>query len=237
MNKFEKFALAMSVLLFEIRIEDLNNSMLFDDDQKQIPVDIIDGILDDPEHAKAIKEKIRLSVLQDVIARPNEYDMNGNEYVYSGDIYDHAYLVDRYVEARFADTQTKTVYMCSHCNSDSVQVKAWVRPNEGMKYVDEVSEGDEPGWCDDCGLHAVIDTAEVKRRDVVIGFQVCGDDCSNEAGKFHPLMKSEKHVYSLNQARVMLDNNHGGQEQWNLLAIWIADVEEPTLMFEGDPRA
>ena len=224
----------MSVLLFEMRIEDLNNSMLFDDDQEQIPVDFIDGILDDPEHGVKIKERLRLSVLEDVTARPDEYDMNGNEYVYSGDIYDHAYLVDNYVEDRYAETQTKTVYICSHCNSDNVQVQAWVRPNEGMKYVDEVAEGDMPGWCDDCGLSAVIDTAEVKRRHKVVGFQVADDN--HDGVEQHPHMETSYSLYSLGQARAMLDDDNNGDEQWKLVAIWTDDVEEPEFMFEGDPR-
>jgi hypothetical protein len=236
MNKFERFAIAMSVLLFEIRIEDLNNSVLFDDDQEQIPSDFIDSILDDPEHQKQIKERLRLSVLEDVTARPDEYDMNGNDYVYSGDIYDHASLVDHYIEEQYAETQSKTTYICMHCNSDNVQVKAWVRPNLGMQYVDEVNEGDEMGWCDDCNLSAVIETGEVKRRDTVIGFQVCGEDGTKEEGKIHPHMKSLKHVYSLDQANSMLDDDNNGDEQWNLSAIWKYDIEEPVMMFEGNPR-
>jgi hypothetical protein len=238
MNKFEKFALAMSVLLFELRIEDINNSVLFDDDGEQIPVDFIDAVLDDPEHQKAIKERLRLSVLEDVTRFPMKYvekrtGTDTREYVYSTDVYDHAYLVDNYIEALYADTQKKTVYICSHCNSDNVQVQAWVRPNQGMQYVDEVAEGDVMGWCDDENLSSVIDTAEVKRRHKVVGFQVESDDGKHE---IHPHMDGSFCLYSLEQARAMMDDDNNGDEQWKLLAIWDGDVEEPTMMFEGDPR-
>ena len=228
----------MSVLLWDMRIEDLNNSVLFDEDSEQIPTDFIDGILDDPEHQKAIKEVLRLSVLEDVTARPTAYiekrtGEDTREYVYSTNVYDHAYLVDNYIEALYANTQKKTVYICSHCNSDNVQVQAWVRPNQGMQYVDEVCEGDAMGWCDDENLSSVVDTAEVKRRAKIVGFQVESDDDSHE---MHPHMDGSFCLYSLPQAQAMLDDDNNGDEQWKLLAIWDGDVEEPTMMFEGDPR-
>ena len=234
MNKFENFASEMSIQLFEIRIKDLNNSMLFDDDMKQIPVDFIDAILDDNKHAEQITEQIRLSVLEDVTQHPDEYDMNCDEYVYSGNIYSHSFIVDRYIENQYANTQTKTIYICSYCNSDKVQIKAWVRPNQDMKYVNEV-EG-ELSWCDDCGLITITDTVEVNVRHEVVGFQVIGNNDTREEGKFHPHMESEKHIYSLNQTKSMLDDNNEGDEQWQLRTIWTTDIEKPEFMFKGDPR-
>ena len=234
MNKFEKFALAMSVLLYEMRIEDLNNSMLFDDDGEQIPVDFIDKALDSTTYSEQMKMLLRMSVLKDVTANPDEYDMNGDDYVYSGKIYDHAYLVDEYVKALYADTQTKTVYICTHCDSDNVQVKGWVRPNNGHAFVDEI-EGDEMGWCDDEGLSSEIQTTEVKRRAEVIGFQVVGDDGTQQEGLIHPQAQIDLEVYSLPQAQAMLDDDNG-TTQWKLKTIWTNDVEEPTMMFKGDPR-
>ena len=240
MNKFEKFALAISVLLYQMRSEDINLNTLFDDDSKQIPVDFIDGILDDPNHIPLIKEQLRLSVLEDVTARPTHYiekrtGDDTREYVYSDDVYDHAYLVDEYVGALYADTQKKTVYICSHCFSDNVQVKAWVRPNQGMQFVDEVCEGDELGWCDDEDLSSVIDTIEVKRRDKVIGFQVVGEEGTNQEGLLHPQAQNGLEVYSLLQAMAMLDDDNGN-EQYKLKAIWEDDLEKPVMMFTGDPR-
>jgi hypothetical protein len=240
MNKFEKFAIAMSDLLWDLRVEDINNSMLFDSEGEQIPVDFIDGILDDETHKKAIVEKIRMSVLEDVTARPTAYILKRTgkteEYVYSTDVYDHSYVVDSYVQERYEDTQTKTVYVCSHCNSDNVQVKAWVRPNQGHAFVDEVCEGDELGWCDDEQLSSVIDTVEMKRSAKVIGFQVWGDDGSEQDGEMHPHMDASFCVYNLDQAKSMMDDTNNGEEQWKLMTIWTDTIEEPTMMFEGDPR-
>jgi hypothetical protein len=59
MNKIEKFAAAMSELLYEMRIEDLNNTVLLTDDNEQVPVDFIDNILDNSEHTKEIKRRIQ----------------------------------------------------------------------------------------------------------------------------------------------------------------------------------
>ena len=131
--------------------------------------------------------------------------------------------------------KTKWVYICMHCNSDNVQVKAWVKPNEDNKFVDEV-EGDEMGWCDDCNLAAEIQTAEVKTDAKVVGFQVVGEDGTNQEGEIHPHMDASFCLYNLNQARSMMDDNNHSEEQWQLLTIWEGDVEEPTFMFEGDPR-
>ena len=245
MNKFEKFALAMSVLLYEMRGEDINNSMLFDDDGEQIPVDFIDKALDSDIYAEQMKSLLRMSVLKDVTEFPDKYmqkhmgqgDSATSEYVYSSNVYDHAYLVDEYICALYADTQTKIVSICSHCNSDNVQIKAWVRPNQGNQYVDAVPDDCDMGWCDDCGLSSDIQIAELKRRAVVEGFQVIGDEGTKEAGKFHPHMNNNSALYSLDQANSMMDDSNDGSEQWQLLTVWTGDVENAVIMFEdGDPR-
>ena len=244
MNKFEKFALAMSVLLIQVRGEDLNNSMIICDDNQQIPVDFIDKVLNSDIHTEQIKMILRMSVLKDVTECPNKYmqrhsgqgDTATSEYVYSSDVYEHAYLVDSYIEGVFHQEHPvmECRYVCTHCNSDNVQVQAWVRPNQGMKYVDEVAEGDMPGWCDDCGLSAVIETAEMNVRHKVVGFQVADDN--REGVEQHPHMDTSYSLYSLEQAKAMIDDDNNGDEQWKLVAIWTDDVEEPEFMFEGDPR-
>jgi len=222
----------MSELLWDMRLEDISGCTLLDDDDNEIPKEFIDKHLDVPEYQQQMKSLIRFSVLEHVTRDPKYFTHPDGEYAYTApDTYDHSYMVDNYIQALYAHTQTKTVYQCSHCNSDNVQVKAWVRPNQGMKYVDEVNEGDEMGWCDDCGLSAIVDTVEVKRRNAVTGFQVW-----DEKGEMHPHMDASFCVYSLPQAKSMIDDNNQGQEQWNLLTIWIDTVEEPTMMFEGDPR-
>jgi hypothetical protein len=130
--------------------------------------------------------------------------------------------------------ETKTVYICTHCNSDKVQIKAWVNPNNNNEFVDEVP--DELGWCEDEQLHGEIQTAELRADAKVIGFQVVGEDGTEQEGEIHPGMDASFCIYSLKQAQSMLGDNNHGDEQWRLLTIWTGDIEEPTMMFEGDPR-
>ncbi|MBN1183463.1 MAG: hypothetical protein JXB49_14330 [Bacteroidales bacterium] len=132
--------------------------------------------------------------------------------------------------------KTKTVYLCPNCQSDNVQIKAWVKPNEDYKFVDEVNVGDELGWCEDEQLPTYIETAELKADAKVVGFQVVGEDGTSEEGEIHPDMDASFCIYNLSQANKMLERTNLTGEQWRLLTIWEGDIEEPTMMFEGDPR-
>ena len=132
--------------------------------------------------------------------------------------------------------QEKTIYICTYCNSDNVQIKAWVKPNENNLFVAEVNNGDELGWCNDCNLTTVIQTVAVKKNAKIIGFQVVGEDGTPEEGEMHPHIDASFCVYSLPQARAMLDDNDNGNERWRLMTIWEGDIEEPTMMFTGDPQ-
>ena len=58
-------------------------------------------------------------------------------------------------------------------------------------------------------------------------FQVVDADVN-----MHPHMDASFCLYNLEQARSMLDDDNQGDEQWELLAIWTGEVEEPTFMFE-----
>ena len=126
----------------------------------------------------------------------------------------------------------KTLHICSHCNSNAVKVKAWVNPNNNNEFVDKV-EGNELGWCKDCNQYAAITTAEFKDDAKVVGFQVVSDDGKNCN---HPHMDASFCIYNLNQAKSMMDDDNLGTEQWVLVTIWSEDIEDPTFMFEGDPR-
>jgi hypothetical protein len=133
--------------------------------------------------------------------------------------------------------KTKTLYLCMHCGSDNVQVKAWVSPNDNHQFVDEV-EGDEMGWCWDEELHSEIQTAELREDAKVIGFQVVGEDTTPVEGEMHPDMDASFCVYNLKQAQQMLQSNNCVDScgYWRLLTIWEGDIEEPTMMFKGEPR-
>lgn len=105
----------------------------------------------------------------------------------------------------------KTIYLCSHCNSDNVQVKAWVLPNQNNQYACDME--DALGWCEDQQRHVVVDTVQLKSDAKVIGFQVVDDD----EGDIHPDMDASFCVYSLEQANEMLEKDREGK--YRLLTI------------------
>jgi hypothetical protein len=129
--------------------------------------------------------------------------------------------------------ETKQIWLCGSCGSDNVEIKNWVNPNTGEVGTDCE---DDLGYCQDCELHSELILSTVKASAKVIGFQVVGDDGTAEDGEIHPSMDASFCLYSLSQAKEMLEDNDNGKEQWKLLAIWTGDVEEPTIMFESDPR-
>lgn len=129
--------------------------------------------------------------------------------------------------------KTKQIWLCGSCGSDNVEIKNWVNPNTGEVGTDCE---EEMGYCQDCETHSELILSTVKASAKVIGFQVVGDDGTAEDGEIHPSMDASFCLYSLSQAKEMLEDNDNGKEQWKLLAIWEGDVEEPTMMFEGNPR-
>ncbi len=127
--------------------------------------------------------------------------------------------------------KTKKLWLCPHCGSDNVETKAWVNAN-----TDELStydSGEDEGYCNDCQEHGELIHSDVKINAEIVGFQVVGEEGYPNEGDIHPDMDASFCLYSLSQAREMLKN---GSCNWKLLAIWTGDVEEPTIMFEGDPR-
>lgn len=227
MNKFEKFALAMSEQLYQMRKEDVKNNTLIADDNKIIPDYFIDVILNDQKHITAIKEKIRMSVLEDVKLNPDDYDKNDNKYVYIID----EYIIQQYV---LYNPVMKNVHVCDFCNTNNVQTLVWVKPNNNNEFIVQSEEINDE-FCDDCNMLTTLSVVEKNWRHDIIGFQVRGDNGTKEDGKIHPDIKNEKSVFNLEQARSMINNNDG-QEQWKLMAIWTTDIEKPIMMFNGDLR-
>lgn len=124
--------------------------------------------------------------------------------------------------------KSKTVYVCEYCQSDNVELKYWVNPNTRKIGGD----CEEPvGYCNDCELYRVVRTAKLIATTKVVGFQVVSDD---DNGNIHPDMDGSFCLYSLSQANAMIEKDDG--KLWRLCAIWTGDVEEPTMMFKGDPR-
>lgn len=226
----KQFAIDSAEIIFG---ELLESDGFHQDDQ--MPSEFIEAMMLTDE-AK-IKASIRDQILNDLKENPQGflYDKNENPTYDSGMREDYEGVATGYIRARFKENETKWVYVCAHCNSDNVQVKAWIKPNENNKYVDEV-EGDEIGWCDDCNLAAEIQAVELKGNAKIVGFQVCGEEGTSEEGEIHPMMDSSFALYNLTQAREMLNDKLNDDEQWQLLTIWDGDVEEPMLMFESNPR-
>lgn len=237
MNKFEKFADAMSKQLYQMRI---SNNILTTDDNREIPETYINKIFSNDIYIKDIKRHLRMSVLNDVTSNPDNYDMCEDEYVYSGNIYKHACLIDIYIKNLYIKDYPimETRVVCDICGSDNVQSRAWVRPNKNNKFVDLMSEEIQDNFCDDCCLNTSVSDVEKNVCHVVIGFQVIGENGSNEEGKIHPQMDMSSSVYNLDQANDMLNDTDTfyNEEQWQLLSVWTNDIEKPVMMFEGSPR-
>ena len=140
-------------------------------------------------------------------------------------------------EEKHEGKNPQKLWLCTKCNSDNVETKSWTNLNTN-EISGECSEGDEDdNWCKDCGEHNPVYLVGIAAGHVVIGFQVVINPNSSrkdaDDGIIHPEMKGSFCIYSLSQARKMINGN---TNDWQLLAIWTNDIEEPTFMFEGDPR-
>lgn len=124
--------------------------------------------------------------------------------------------------------KTKSLWLCPNCGSDNVEIKVWINANTNELGV---NCGDDKGYCNDCEEHGELILSTVKANAKIVGFQVVDD----EAGDIHPDMEGSFCLFNLSQAKEMLHSKHD-EGNWKLLAIWTGDVEEPTIMFEGDPR-
>ena len=239
MTRYERFAEAMSILLFDMRTEDMSNErtiLSYADqygDTKEISQTYIDDILAADIHQKQIKLLLKVSVLAGITQVPSAYVLNKKgEYQYSSEVYNHAYLLDEYIYDQFLRDHPEfhNVHICPECGSDNVQVRVWVRPNQNHKFVDEIKN--QPGFCDDCLQHVHVDITEMNVRHEVIGYQVIGVHVSSE---LHPAILDDKMIYNLLDADAMLrDDTIKGN--WKLKTIWTPDILDPVKMFESDPR-
>jgi hypothetical protein len=225
----------MAELLFNMRTKDLTNTMLITDDNKQIPVDFIKEVINEPNYVIDFKTKLRYTIQEIVLCEPDKFRDEDYKYHYIPELYDYSYKLDEYIQEKFIEIQNKTIFICSHCNSDNVRINAWVKPNINNQFVCEVNENNL-GWCEDCEHHSIIDTISLKHDAKIIGFQVVGKDGSNVEGEVHPLIGGINCVYSLNQARTILNDNLYNNKHWRLLTVWDGDIENPKMMFEGNPR-
>jgi hypothetical protein len=201
----------------------------------EMPEKFISSIMADHWHADIIKAKIRNQILNDLKAHPVLFDISETtkELQYDGDMReDYEGLVTAYIREIFNQGKTKNVYLCPHCGSDNVESKSWVNPN-----TNEVKDSDtgDDDYCNDCGQHGQLLYQSIPIHKKVVGFQVVGEDGGENDGDIHQDMAGSFCLYNLSQAREMLKNEKTIYN-WKLLCIWSGDVEEPTVMFEGDPR-
>jgi len=226
MNK-KDFAIIMSVLLFEMRIENLTQTGVAYKEQ-YISNEYATKILNNEDHNAAIVERIRLSVLEEVTKNPNKYKKDSEgKYLYSKDAYHHAYLIDDYIGEQYLKDYPEyiNVLVCDKCGSDNVQSKAWVNPNKNNEFVDTISKEEEDNWCNDCDQYVSLSNKKVNQGAKVIGYQVV----SMVDVDIHPSMDTCYSVYNLDKANEMVnDRNIDGE--WELLTIWDDDIKKPILM-------
>lgn len=126
--------------------------------------------------------------------------------------------------------KTKTLWLCPNCGSDNVEMKVWVNVNTN-KLGTECEEDED--YCNDCREHGELILSTLKESAKLEGYQVVND----EFGDIHPDMAGSFCLYNLSQAREMIAKGcKNPNQEWKLLAIWTGDVEEPTIMFSGNPR-
>jgi len=101
-NTREEFAVAMSEQLFKMRIED---SSPYGDDDNPVPMDYAHKIVDNPAHILLIKKRIRDSVITAMCKNLSLYRDRYNGFVYTTDVYDHAFAVDAYVDELYTAEQ------------------------------------------------------------------------------------------------------------------------------------
>lgn len=228
-DKINKFAIKMSKLLFEMRSEDSFCSQLQTESGDEVPEEFLNKTLDDKKHIKIMKSKIAMNIITHLTTNPNDFIGDDGEYHYTSELYDFSYYVDTYIENLYMEMYVKKhLWLCDNCNSDNVQMKAWVNPNNGNAFISDV-EDNQSFWCDDCCGHYSTTQTEMKYTSKVEGFQVN----LNDKDEMHPDMEGSFCLYNLTQVNKMIDPD---PNEWSLLTIWTDDVEEPTYMFEGNPR-
>jgi hypothetical protein len=104
-SKEEKFATEMADQLFGMRSEEISmNSNMVIDKNKSIPVSFLLAIMGSDAHIEAVKKKIHDSLLEDITEFSHEFKTDGDgNYCYDSDVYDYAYILDEYIEARYDD--------------------------------------------------------------------------------------------------------------------------------------
>lgn len=59
-----------------------------------------------------------------------------------------------------AEKQPQYIYTCSECGSEDVEMRLWVRPNDGDKLAGNDCPESEDCWCNECQAHYSLDITE-----------------------------------------------------------------------------
>ena len=199
----------------------------------EMPSAFIETIMADDKHADIIKGKMRYHILDDLNKYPDAFTRNENgNLVYDSRMReDYEGVATEYIRELYNKDKTKSLWLCPNCGSDNVEFKVWANANTNEVSDTDAPMEDEDCFCNDCKEHGELILSTVKADAKIEGFQVVDD----EAGDIHPDMDGSFCLYNMSQAQKMLHSKHD-EGNWKLLAIWTGDVEEPTIMFEGDPR-
>lgn len=187
--------------------------------QKTMLLETINNDAVDPEHKEGLEGILAvIDALQDYVV--DELGVN-EMHVFDFELEDERENPD--------PDKVKTLWLCPHCGSDNVEMKVWANANTNVVGTDCE---EEEGYCQDCEERGELILSTIKASAKLEGFQVVND----ELGDIHPDMDASFCLYNLSQSKEMLNKKGFNNTDWKLLAIWTGDVEEPTLMFEGDPR-
>lgn len=121
--------------------------------------EFIQGIIDDKFHASAIKNIIRLAILNDCITNPDEFtrDENG-KFTYDHTMYDYGFEIEKYCRDIYFAGKTKEVWLCNECGSDELESHALVNPNAPTENPELVNLNDSSSnYCFDCEKHVSIE--------------------------------------------------------------------------------
>jgi hypothetical protein len=221
----------------ELLFDNLCESDGFHQDD-EMPSEFIEGIMANEQHAEAIKTRIESQMQKDVKKCPKLFNFKDGWLMYDGDMReDYEGIATQYCREIFNVDKKKSLWLCPHCGSDNVETKMWVNPNTNtIGDCDAGEDGD--GWCNDCEQHGELILQELPVSKKVVGFQVVGIEGTAQEDNINPLMAGSFCLYNRSQANEMLEKSNTTFVNWcwKLLTIWSGDVEEPTLMFEGDPR-
>lgn len=228
MSKQNDFSIAMSVLLLQIRGEELLGEELVVDTGRPIESEYVDNVLDNEEDCILIKNNLRLSILKAIRNDPkycfvnDDFNPDGGHYEYHPDLMEFTSIVDDYIIMKWEqDNPTfKEMVVCDQCGSSNLKVKIWVDVNS-TGLVDMTIDGTEDEfYCEDCVGEVEVSLIKKNVLHKIIGYQVVNSETNN----VHPAYDDNK-FSSLWFARDILDKLN--DDRFGLKTIWTDTLECP----------